>query len=72
MVHTEILCGQGGWYVEWFDFDSESTAYWYGSHAACVERAASPPPPRRQFARSFSSGAGDAATATGMYDRGDF
>jgi len=79
---VHVLCGVGGWYVEWYTDDDGGSGYgdhsrvcyWYagrqGGRAACEARAKLPPPAWRHWYQNTGEGAApyDAATAAGMYD----
>jgi len=77
MIEATIQLDGGGWFVEWFDEDTERVSRWYGGRTggreACNNRAKQDPPPADDSSWVAISEEGappyDAATATGMYDR---
>ena len=73
-METCLLIDRGGYNVEWFREDEDGTgwvAHWYGTEAACRERAKHAPRESWWTPLTGDGGGGssDAATATGMYDR---
>lgn len=73
-IEVTIDRDRGGYYVEWFDTETEESVRWYagptGTWADCISRC-SRSPPVTGWSRYTGEGGlpHDAATATGMYDK---